>query len=30
MTAKLQDISGEMFIQFARELAEPIMNGKTA
>lgn len=30
MTAKLQDISGEMYIQFSRETAEPIMNGKTA
>jgi hypothetical protein len=30
LTAKLSDVSGSLFIQFPRELGDPIMNGMTA
>ncbi len=30
MNAKLADLSGEMYIQFAREMGDQIMGGMTA
>lgn len=30
LTAKVSDVSGSLFIQFPRELGDPIMNGMTA
>jgi hypothetical protein len=30
MTAKISDLSGEIYVQFARELGDQIMGGKSA
>lgn len=30
MSAKIQDFSGDVYVQFIKELGDPIMNGMTA